>query len=66
MGSVVTDLPNDDAAARQSSPQNGLLLRADVHDLFDEYTVSVNPQVFTLLDPCLFINNVDPSPLARV
>lgn len=27
------------------SPQNGLLLRADIHQLFDQYALSVNPFV---------------------
>ena len=32
-----------------NSVQNGLLLRADIHNLFDGYDVSINPDVYILI-----------------
>ncbi|KAG0136918.1 HNH endonuclease-domain-containing protein [Tuber indicum] len=42
-GRWITDM--DDAAefSKINSPQNGILLRADVHQMFKQYLVSVNP-----------------------
>ncbi|KAJ9270606.1 hypothetical protein DTO212C5_3395 [Paecilomyces variotii] len=38
----ITDI-DDERDTKINSPQNGLLLRADIHSLFDDYLVSVNP-----------------------
>jgi HNH endonuclease len=35
-----------------NSVQNGLLLRSDIHQLFDSYNLSINPDVST---PCVSI-----------
>jgi len=34
-----------DTGGSINSVQNGLLLRSDIHDLFDSYDVSINPDV---------------------
>jgi HNH endonuclease len=34
-----------------NSVQNGLLLRSDIHQLFDSYDFSINPDVYLTLRP---------------
>ncbi|OJD21951.1 hypothetical protein ACJ73_06707 [Blastomyces percursus] len=38
-------MANEVGASRINSTQNGLLLRSDVHDLFNSYMLSINPDV---------------------
>jgi hypothetical protein len=47
-GRWVTNMPNEIAASRINSTQNGLLLKRDIHPLFDSYKVSINPNVSEL------------------
>ncbi|EEP82136.1 predicted protein [Uncinocarpus reesii 1704] len=42
-GRWVTNMPNEVGASLINSTQNGLLLRGDVHDFFDSYLLSINP-----------------------
>ncbi|KAF8467169.1 HNH endonuclease-domain-containing protein [Kalaharituber pfeilii] len=39
----ITDLDETDPAGRMNSPQNGMLMRADIHKLFDDYVIGINP-----------------------
>jgi len=41
--SLITIPPESEAAGSINSVQNGLLLRNDIHDLFDNYDFSINP-----------------------
>lgn len=45
----ITDI-DDERSTKINSPQNGLLIRSDIHSLFDDYLVSVNPDVSDLLE----------------
>ena len=47
-GRWITDMDGTNGVSKINSLQNGFLLRKDVHTLFDQYLVSVNPDV------CLF------------
>lgn len=43
-----------------NSIQNGLLLRSDIHQLFDSYTVSINPDVYkSLFSEVIYLANDD-------
>ncbi|KAL0634243.1 hypothetical protein Q9L58_006861 [Maublancomyces gigas] len=42
-GRWITIPPATESAGSINSVQNGMLLRADIHALFDSYTVSINP-----------------------
>ncbi|PGG98320.1 hypothetical protein GX51_06882 [Blastomyces parvus] len=42
-GRWVTNMENEVEASRINSTQNGLLLRSDIHELFDLYLLSINP-----------------------
>ena len=44
-GRWVTDMDDTVGLSKINSCQNGFLLRADVHQAFDQYLVSVNPDV---------------------
>ena len=74
----ITDMDDAVGSSRIHSAQNGLLLQATVHQLFDQYLVSVNPDdgykeiVFTgdffncdgrILDPACR-NPADPHPVS--
>lgn len=50
----ITDI-DDERDTKINSPQNGLLLRADIHSLFDDYLVSVNPDVSDSLRELTFV-----------
>jgi len=39
-----------DTGGSINSVQNGLLLRSDIHELFDAYAISINPDVCILYD----------------
>jgi hypothetical protein len=41
----ITIRPDKDIGGTINSVQNGLLLRSDIHQLFDSYGVSINPDV---------------------
>lgn len=41
----ITDSEGISAEAKMNSPQNGILLRSDMHKYFDNYSVGVNPKV---------------------
>ncbi|KAG0132672.1 hypothetical protein HOY82DRAFT_591051 [Tuber indicum] len=43
MGRYVTDIGDTPGRAKINSSQNGLLLLSNIHTLFDEYSISVNP-----------------------
>lgn len=43
LASCVTSIPTGDTGI--NSPQNGILLRSDIHKMFDQYFFSVNPFV---------------------
>ena len=49
--SLITIPPASEAAGKINSVQNGLLLRKDIHNLFDNYEFSINPDVFYLTFP---------------
>ena len=54
-GRWVDDIDDDAGISKINSCQNGLLLRSDVHKMFDQYLLSVNPDVRTsaiLIDTC--------------
>lgn len=42
-GRLITDMPDAYQSERIHSPQNGFLLRSNVHQRFDQYLISVNP-----------------------
>ena len=42
---LITIPPASEAAGNINSVQNGLLLRNDIHQLFDSYDFSINPDV---------------------
>ncbi|KAF8466217.1 HNH endonuclease-domain-containing protein [Kalaharituber pfeilii] len=42
-GRCITDMNNRNGVSKINSCQNGFLLKADVHQAFDQYLVSVNP-----------------------
>jgi hypothetical protein len=44
----ITIRPDKDIEGTINSVQNGLLLRSDIHQLFDSYGVSINPDVCCL------------------
>ncbi|KZF23834.1 hypothetical protein L228DRAFT_282514 [Xylona heveae TC161] len=39
----ITNIPDTDTSSRINSVQNGFLIRQDLHTLFDQYLLSVNP-----------------------
>jgi HNH endonuclease len=41
----ITISPENDKGGSINSIQNGLLLRSDIHQLFDNYSLSINPDV---------------------
>jgi hypothetical protein len=43
--SLITIPPASAVAGSINSVQNGLLLRSDIHDFFDSYDFSINPDV---------------------
>jgi hypothetical protein len=47
-GCWITDMDNTTGVSRINSCQNGFLLQANIHDDFDNYLVSVNPDVSKL------------------
>jgi hypothetical protein len=47
----VTNMPNEVGVPRINSTQNGLLLKRDIHYLFDLYMISINPDVSDLEHP---------------
>jgi hypothetical protein len=50
-GRCVTNMLNEVGASRINSTQNGLLLRSDIHRLFDSYMISINADVSNFGDP---------------
>ncbi|KAG0133141.1 HNH endonuclease-domain-containing protein [Tuber indicum] len=42
-GRWITDIDDASGSSKINSSQNGILLRADVHQLFNQYLISVNP-----------------------
>ena len=44
-GRWITNMDDTVGVSRINSPQNGFILRSDIHQLFDQYLVSVNPDV---------------------
>ena len=44
-GRWVTIPPATESAGSINSVKNGMLLRADIHSPFDDYTLSINPDV---------------------
>jgi hypothetical protein len=55
-GRWVDDIDDDAGISKINSCQNGLLLRSDVHKMFDQYLLSVNPDVrmSVILIECLY------------
>jgi len=43
----ITDMEDRTGGSKINSLQNVLLLRADIHGIFDQYLISVNPDVST-------------------
>ena len=48
-GRWITDMDDTVGLSKINSCQNGFMLRSDIHQLFDQYLVSVNPDVSVLL-----------------
>jgi len=44
----ITDMDNTVDHSKINSLQNGFLLREDIHSLFDQYLISINPDVSLL------------------
>jgi hypothetical protein len=44
-GRYITDMDNTTGVSKINSLQNGFVLREDIHSLFDQYLISVNPDV---------------------
>lgn len=44
----ITDSDGIDHAAKMNSLQNGMVMRADLHNLFDQYFLAINPEVSNL------------------
>lgn len=42
-GRFITDMPDSPLSSRINSPQNGLLLKSNIHQWFDQYLISANP-----------------------
>ncbi|RPB17916.1 hypothetical protein L211DRAFT_889904 [Terfezia boudieri ATCC MYA-4762] len=42
-GRWITDMDDTNGVSKINSLQNGILLRVDIHQLFDQYLISVNP-----------------------
>lgn len=49
----ITDMDNTNGVSKINSLQNGFLLREQVHSQFDQYLISVNPDV-CLFSHCFF------------
>jgi hypothetical protein len=47
-GRWITDMDDTVGASKINSLQNGFVLREDIHTLFDQYLLSVNPDVSTV------------------
>ena len=47
--------PEKESEGTTNSVQNGMLLRSDIHQLFDSYSLSINPDVRI---PCLLIKDI--------
>ena len=47
-GRWITDMDDTVGVSKINSLQNGFLLREDIHSLFDQYLISVNPDVSIL------------------
>ncbi|RPB19494.1 hypothetical protein L211DRAFT_863628 [Terfezia boudieri ATCC MYA-4762] len=43
LGRWITDMDDTNGSSKINSLQNGMLLGADIHTLFDQYTISVDP-----------------------
>jgi hypothetical protein len=55
---ITTPLNEEEVkGGKVNSVQNGLLLRSDIHQLFDRYTISINPDVCIHLVFCIISNN---------
>jgi hypothetical protein len=50
-GRWILDTPESTGVAKINAPQNGILLESGMHKQFDEYLVSVNPDVDRYLFP---------------
>ena len=48
-GRWITDMDDTNGSSKINSLQNGLLLRNDIHQMFDQYLIAVNPDVSNLL-----------------
>jgi len=47
-GRYITDMDDTTGVSKINSRQNGFILREDIHSLFDQYLISVNPDVSIL------------------
>jgi hypothetical protein len=56
-GRWITNMDNTSSVSRINSIQNGLLLRGDLHDQFDQYLFSINPDV-SIPNNCLCNTNL--------
>ena len=47
-GRWITDMDDTNGVSKINSLQNGILLRRDIHTIFDQYLISMNPDVSIL------------------
>ena len=47
-GRWITDMDNTTGVSKINSIQNGFLIQSNIHQLFDQYLISVNPDVSLL------------------
>ena len=55
-GQWITDMDGTTENSKTHSLQNGFLLRSHIHNCFDQYLLSVNPDVSRISQTCYFIS----------
>ncbi|RPB28070.1 hypothetical protein L211DRAFT_860397 [Terfezia boudieri ATCC MYA-4762] len=65
MGQWITDMDDTNGSSKINSLQNGMLLPSNIHQMFDQYLISVNPDIIVFDEDYLGLDGRVLDPVCR-